>query len=132
MALSFALTFPFIKFEVCLSFAWYKPKWTLSKCPIGDGKRNRFSGDGLTSTLLTWTVGNCYSCNEFYFATSCCQLLILQIQLWTLTSKEYNHVVMDMGKLKWNAAGQYVKHSCSILVISGFLFSILYMTQKLQ
>ena len=47
-------------------------------------------------------------------------------------SKEYNHVVMDMGKLKWNAAGQYVKHSCSILVISGFLFSILYMTQKLQ
>ena len=46
------------------------------------GQRNRFSGDCLTSTTLTWTDSDCYSCNEFYVATSFCrQLLILQIRL---------------------------------------------------
>ena len=47
-----------------------------------DGKRNRFSRDCLTSTMLTWTDSDCYSCNEFYIATSFCrQLLMLQIRL---------------------------------------------------
>ena len=46
-----------------------------------DGKRNRFSGDCLTSTMLTWTDSDCYSCSEFYIATSFCrQFLILQIR----------------------------------------------------
>ena len=71
-----------------------------------DGKRNRFSGDCLTSTMLTWTDSDCYSCSEFYIATSICrQLLILQIRSWTPKSKEINAVI-HRGTWKQNTAGQ--------------------------
>ena len=45
-------------------YKWFRQCVGRLQRGASDGKRNRFSGDCLTSTMLTWTDSDCYSCNE--------------------------------------------------------------------